>query len=103
MQDIRVGLIGFGAIGREVAEAIHDGRAGRARLISVLVRSPEKVEPHLAERLDCRFTADAAEFIDSRMDLVVEAAGHDALRAYAEPVLRAEKDLLVIEVGAFAD
>ena len=103
MQEIRVGLIGFGAIGREVAEAIHDGRAGRARLVSVLVRSPEKIEPGCATRLGCRFTTDAADFLDSAMDLVVEAAGHDALRSYAEAVLRADKDLMVAAVGAFAD
>ena len=103
MQEIRVGLIGFGAIGREVAEAIHDGRAGRAELVSVLVRSPEKIEPGCARRLGCRFTTDAADFLDSAMDLVVEAAGHDALRSYAEAVLRADKDLMVAAVGAFAD
>lgn len=103
MQEIRVGLIGFGAIGREVAEAIHDGRAGRSRLVSVLVRSPEKIEPDCARRLGCRFTTDAADFLDSAMDLVVEAAGHDALRSYAEAVLRADKDLMVAAVGAFAD
>jgi aspartate dehydrogenase len=103
MKDITVGIIGFGAIGREVAEAIVDGRAGHAKLVAVLVRSPEKVEPGLAERLGCRFTADAADFLDGRLDLVVEAAGHDALRAYAEPVLRANKDLMLVAVGAFAD
>ena len=96
-------MIGFGAIGRAVAEAIQDGQAGHARLVSALVRSPEKVEPGTAERLGCRFTTDAADFLDSQMDLVLEAAGHDALRAYAEHVLRAGKDLMVIAVGAFAD
>lgn len=103
MKEIRIGVIGFGAIGREVAEAIVAGRAGRARLVSVLVRSPEKIAPDLAERLGCRFTVDAAEFLDSELDLVLEAAGHDALRAYAEPVLRAGKDLMLVAVGAFAD
>lgn len=103
MKEIKIGLIGFGAIGREVAEAIAAGRAGRARLVSVLVRSPEKIEPQVAKRLGCRFTADAAEFLDGPLDLVVEAAGHEALRAYAEPVLRAGKDLMLAAVGAFAD
>src|SRR5262245_29388876 len=73
VQEVRVGLIGFGAIGREVAEAIHAGRAGRSRLVSVLVRSPEKIEPDCATRLGCRFTTDAADFLDSAMDLVIEA------------------------------
>ena len=103
MKEIQVGIIGFGAIGREVAEAIADGRAGRAKLVSVLVRSPQKVETDLVERLGCRFTADPADFIDTGMDLVVEAAGHDALRAYAEHILRADKDLMVVAVGAFAE
>lgn len=103
MNEIKVGLIGFGAIGRELAEAIVDGRAGRAALGSVLVRSPEKVEPATAARLGCRFTTDAADFLDGQLDLVVEAAGHDAVRAYAETVLRENKDLMVASVGAFAD
>jgi aspartate dehydrogenase len=102
VKEVQVGIIGFGAIGREVAQAIVDGRAGRAKLVSILVRSPEKVEPGTAQELGCTFTTDAAEFLDHEMDLVVEAAGHDALRAYAEHVLRANKDLLTVAVGAFA-
>src|SRR5688572_7973411 len=103
MNEIKVGLIGFGAIGREVAEAIVEGRAGRAQLASILVRSPEKIQPGLADRLGCRFTTDAADFLDTQLDLVIEAAGHDALKAHAEAVLRANKDLMVVAVGAFAD
>ena len=103
MNEVRVGIIGFGAIGRALDEAIVAGQAGHASLAAVLVRSPEKIEPGAAERLGCRFTTDAADFLDSQMDLVVEVAGHDALRAYAEHVLRAGKDLMVIAVGAFAD
>ena len=57
----------------------------------------------MARRLGCRFTTDAADFLDSAMDLVVEVAGHDALHSYAEAVLRADKDLMVVAVGAFAD
>jgi aspartate dehydrogenase len=103
VNEITIGLIGFGAIGQEVANAVVGQRAGHARLASVLVRRPERVEAELAERLGCRFTADAADFLDARLDLVVEAAGHDALRSYAEAVLRADKDLMVVSVGAFAD
>src|SRR5215208_2878090 len=103
MDELRVGLIGFGAIGREVAAAVVEGRAGRAKLGGVLVRSPEKVEPGTAEGLGCRFYTDAANFLDAEMDLVIEAAGHDAVRAYAESVLRADKDLMVVAIGAFAD
>ena len=100
---LRVGLIGFGAIGRRLAEAIVAGEAGRCELQAVLVRRPERITPDVAERFDCRVTGDAADFLATSMDLVVEVAGHDALKAYAEDVLRQGKDLLVISIGALAD
>ena len=103
MNEVRVGIIGFGAIGRELADAIAAERAGRARLVAVLVRSPGKVEPERAARLGCRFTSDPAAFLAEPMDLVVEAAGHEAVRRYGADTLRAGKDLMLVAVGALAD
>lgn len=100
---LRVGLIGFGAIGRRLAEAIVAGEAGRCELASVLVRRPERIDPESVARLGCAVTGDAADFLATRLDLVVEVAGHDALKAYAEDILRQGKDLLLISVGALAD
>jgi aspartate dehydrogenase len=100
---LRVGLIGFGAIGRRLAEAIVAGEAGRCELGAVLVRRPERIDAETVGRLACLVTGDAADFLATRLDLVVEVAGHDALRAYAEDILRQGKDLLAISVGALAD
>ena len=100
---LRVGLIGFGAIGRRLAEAITAGEAGRCELGAVLVRRPERIDAETAAHLDCLVTGDAADFLATRVDLVVEVAGHDALKAYAEDILRQGKDLLLISVGALAD
>jgi aspartate dehydrogenase len=100
---LRVGLIGFGAIGRRLAEAIVAGEAGRCELGAVLVRHPERIEADTVARLGCTVTGDAADFLATRLDLVVEVAGHDALKAYAEDILRQGKDLLLISVGALAD
>jgi aspartate dehydrogenase len=100
---LRVGLIGFGAIGRRLAEAIADGQAGRCELAAVLVRRPERISAEVAHRLGCLVTGDAADFLATSFDLVVEVAGHDALKAYAEDALRQGKDLLLISVGALAD
>jgi aspartate dehydrogenase len=100
---LRVGLIGYGAIGRRLAEAIIDGEAGRAELAGVLVRRPERITPDVQARLACRVTSDAADFLATSMDLVIEVAGHDALKAYGEDVLRQGKDLMLISIGALAD
>ncbi len=100
---LRVGLIGYGAIGRRLAEAIIGGEAGRTELAAVLVRRPERITDEMTASLGCRITTDAADFLATSMDLVVEVAGHDALKAYAEDVLRQGKDLLLISVGALAD
>jgi aspartate dehydrogenase len=102
-QPLRVGLIGFGAIGRRLAEAIVAGDAGRCELGAVLVRRPGRIEQDVATRLGCMVTGDAADFLATRLDLVVEVAGHDALKAYAEDILRQGHDLLLISVGALAD
>lgn len=103
MQPVRVGLIGFGTIGQGVAELIREGKAGQTELVSVLVRSPERVPDGAAEQYGCRFTDDAADFLAVELDVVVEAAGHEAVRAYAEHVLRSNKDLMVAAIGAFAE
>jgi aspartate dehydrogenase len=100
---LRVGLIGYGAIGRRLAEAIVEGQAGRCELGAVLVRRPERISPEVVSRIGCLVTGDAADFLATRLDLVVEVAGHDALKAYGEDILRQGKDLLLISVGALAD
>src|SRR5882724_709742 len=102
-RELRVGLIGFGAIGRRLAESIAAGEAGHCELKAVLVRRPERIEPETAKHLGCLVTGDAADFLATSMDLVVEVAGHDALKAYGEDILRQGKDLLLISVGALAD
>jgi aspartate dehydrogenase len=99
---LRVGLIGFGAIGRRLADAIAAGDAGHCELAAVLVRRPERIAD-VADKLGCLVTGDAGDFLATSFDLVVEVAGHDALKAYAEDALRQGKDLLLISIGALAD
>ena len=100
---LRVGLIGFGAIGRRLADAIVSGDAGRCGPSPCWSVAPSAVDPETVTRLGCAVTGDAADFLATRLDLVIEVAGHDALKAYAEDILRQGKDLLLISVGALAD
>lgn len=91
---LRVGLIGLGAIG-----------GGVLRLLT-----PEddiKVVGALVRRLD-RDSAvplwqSVEQLLEAKPDVVVEAAGHEALRCYGPRVLRAGVDLVLLAVGALAD
>ncbi len=95
---LRLGLIGYGAIGLHVREAMAAGRIEGVELRAALVRRPRT---EVTSRPD--ITHDPDRFFDYAMDVVVECAGHDAVRAHAERVLENGMDLLVTSVGAFTD
>src|SRR5438105_8425009 len=97
---LRVGLIGYGAIGRPLAESVAAGRAGPVQVTAVLVRDPSRYPTPAGGAL---LTSDPAAFLDAPSELVVEAGGHEALRQYGEAVLRSGRDLMVVSAGAFAD
>jgi aspartate dehydrogenase len=87
---VKLGLIGYGAIGKHVEAA----QLGDIELVSVLVKRP---------RNDGRLTHEPDRFFAHRFDAVAECAGHGAVRAYGQRVLEADADLLVTSVGAFTD
>jgi aspartate dehydrogenase len=99
---LSVGLIGFGAIGRAVAQAVEQGAAGDAQVVAVLVRNAGRYR-EAAPDYPRTITDNEGVFFGRQMDLVVECAGHEAVRRYAAASLRSGRDLLVLSVGAFAE
>jgi aspartate dehydrogenase len=97
---MKVGLIGYGQIGRSVADAIRMGHAGDAELVAILVRKPETGTGTPDVNL---ITTDPARFHATDADVVIEVAGHDALRQHIAAILESGKDLMTLSVGAFAD
>lgn len=93
---IRVGIIGFGAIGRPLWEAIAAGRAGDAVCPAVLVTRARSEG-------GAPLTDDPDAFFAERLDAVVECAGHGAVRAHGERALREGADLIVTAIGALTD
>lgn len=94
---LRVALIGLGAIGADVAQRA--ANEPNIELVSALVRDPEKPRPDQAPPVVTALD----ELLATEPDVVVELAGHDALRAYGPAVLRSGHDLLFVAVGALAD
>ena len=95
---MRVGLIGNGAIGRLLGNLARE-HLPEVRIVAVLERgAPDEGAPTDAVSVDT-----LAGLLERGPDLIVECAGHAALRALGPSVLAAGVDLLVASVGALAD
>lgn len=93
----RLGLIGFGGVGRVLAAEIGSASAGRMVLAGILTR-PLEPNPYPVP-----MTTELADLLAAKPDLVAECAGHLAVAEFGPPILRRGIDLVVISIGALAD
>lgn len=91
---LRVVVLGKGAIGGPVREALASGRIHGARLTAVVDRTG-------ATRPDGE-AIEGDTWLDEA-DLVVEAAGQPAVAALGPSIVAAGVDLLVLSIGALGD
>ena len=90
--DIRVAVVGCGAIGSVVAARLRDGTVPGAVLAGV-------VDPHGTRGFPELSLAAAIE----GSDLVVECAGQAVLASAGPQIVAAGRDLLVVSIGALTD
>ncbi|MCM3089790.1 MULTISPECIES: aspartate dehydrogenase [unclassified Cytobacillus] len=98
---LKAGIIGFGTLGKTIAELIETGHAGNVMLKSVLVRSNKHADH--ADKQSLALTSDEDDFFNGDLDIIIEAAGHEALHLYGEKVLANGSHLVVLSVGALGD
>lgn len=97
-----VGLIGFGAIGQHIVR--HWDVVGTDyRLTHVLGRGRQLAEIAAACQADVVVTDEPERFLHDLPDIVIEAAGHAAVRAHGPAILRAGRDLYLLSIGILAD
>jgi aspartate dehydrogenase len=94
----RVVVIGFGAIAQTIVRLLRSGN--HARLHGIV--EAESAAARTREKVDVPVCTSIHEALALKPSLVVECAGHGALREHAQDVLRAGVDLLVASVGALA-
>jgi aspartate dehydrogenase len=103
---MNVGLLGCGAIGSSLAQAILSGQAGTTQLVAICDVYQESVDAlysHLCNP-DLFVTTDPRELLRlDTIDLVVEAASQETVRLIAESVLAAGKHLMIMSIGALRD
>jgi aspartate dehydrogenase len=98
----RVLVIGHGAIGRAVLARLPE-HAPEALLVGLLVRPARVAETAPVVKDGIAVVGTIADALALRPEIVVECAGHQALRDCGEAVLGAGADLVVASVGALAD
>lgn len=98
----RVGLIGFGAIGKVVAEILERDASLQMEVVGILTHN---ARPDTGSGLarTAKLTTDMDALIACQPDLVVECAGHAALAARAPRILESGIDVMAASVGALAD
>ncbi|HPE63046.1 MAG TPA: aspartate dehydrogenase [Methanothrix sp.] len=98
---LKIGLVGCGAIGMEIAKAIDRGDVA-AELVAVFDRNEDRARD-LVKGLETKPMISDLEVLVERSDLVVEAASQRAVAGVAKAALERGRDLMIMSVGALMD
>ena len=93
----KVGIVGLGAIGKVICQALDEGQV-TMELVAVAEVDLQKASTFVRTLRRPPAILDLDELIE-RSDLVIEAAGQEALREIAPKALGKGKDLMVLSVG----
>jgi aspartate dehydrogenase len=100
---MRLGLIGCGSIGSAVVKAIAKGSLPGVDLVGTTDAAGIDRAAKLAATAGCPFFVDVRGLLDTKPELVLEAASAEAVRSYAAGILECGADLMMVSVGALAD
>lgn len=92
-------MIGAGAIGTYLLDKIREEE--NLEVTSILVRDEEKYK-HLEDKYNVKLYTEFESFMQSDMDIVVEAANVETAKQYLPKIL-VDKNAVIISIGALAD
>ena len=99
----RVGLIGCGAIGTVLAEAIERKLVVCDELVIFDMDTAKAEKLKDALKFPVKIMANVDELLASKPSIVVEAASQQAVREYYNKILAANIDFIVMSTGALLD
>lgn len=103
-----ISIIGCGAIGTDLALAIDKEHIKNAKLVSVFDSQKEKGEG-LVKRLKNKSVTNYTDFknfyesLKNEADVIVECASQQAVKIYLIDLLKLNKEILLMSVGALVD
>ncbi len=99
----RVGLIGFGAIGRSIARLWGTLPAHSFLLAGVCARSWQAAEPSHALPEGTKLCTEVEQLLALQPRYVIEAASHKVVQAHGSRILRSGCSLYLLSVGSLAE
>ena len=102
----KVGVIGYGSIGREIIAAIRRQEIPNAKIIALFDKESQVISSVDYDSQLYLFS-DFNEFYNSpiytSLDIVIECASKEAVREYGKKIIESKKDFIVLSVGAFSN
>jgi aspartate dehydrogenase len=99
---VRVGLIGWGAIGRSIVDLWNALSPERFTLAAVCVRAAQLQTARTMLAPEVVISDAIGDLLASGLDYVIEAAGQAAVESHADEILRAGCSLYLLSVGSLA-
>lgn len=98
MKKIKIGLIGCGTIGTEIAQAI-DTKFKHKASLSVVFDIDDKKAEALQKRLNSKPTILSIDALIKKSDLIIEAASAKVSGLIAKKAILAKKDIIIMSTG----
>ena len=98
---MNIGIIGAGAIAKFLLEQLNGTKSDLGTVKALLVRNKEKYK-ELAEQFHVQLYTDVELFLATDIDLVIEAAELEAVKALVPTIVR-KKPVALISIGALVD
>lgn len=102
MKKKRLAILGCGYLSQIVANAHKNGILPEFELVGAYSRNKERTQA-FGQHFGCKPCDSIEELMDLKPDFTVEAASYEAMRNYAEFILKSGSHLVVITTGSFAD
>lgn len=100
---MRVGIIGGGTIARLALEHIRRGDLAGVEVTAIMGRSAASRGKALADEYGVAFVTTLDALLQQNPEVVVEAAGHDAVREHVATLLARGIPVIVLSGGALCD
>ena len=103
----KVGIIGFGSIGKEIIAAAKREEIPNAKIVALFDKEPQVISSAGQDNAELHLFSDFNKFYESpvysSLDIIIECASKDAVREFSKRIIKSKKDLLVLSVGGFSD